>query len=259
MVERVTSFRDFEHQGWSSEDVALGYHDYLFQDYDAGDRGRSLERPELGGKARRCRRATGGLGHAAAGRARGGEGAGDSHRHRLFRNTGRACPAALSVPRVPRTGDAGSLPFPDRTLAVLSAISACPLLSADAFISEAFDAGRAADLAFSVWASPEESFGLGIIYGAVQSHGRMDVPAARPQLFLFERSGPVRAKPPRGGFPAGHCVQGPAGLADGIAGRAVRGDHEGRTAGPRSFHIYDVRPAQGDGRVPHDASRSSRA
>jgi protein-L-isoaspartate O-methyltransferase len=29
MVEPVTSFRDFEHQGWSSEDVALGYHDYL--------------------------------------------------------------------------------------------------------------------------------------------------------------------------------------------------------------------------------------
>src|SRR3954470_12445524 len=29
MAEPGTSFHDFEHQGWSVEDVAAGYHDYL--------------------------------------------------------------------------------------------------------------------------------------------------------------------------------------------------------------------------------------
>ncbi len=29
MTEPHTSFRDFEHQGWSAQEVAAGYHDYL--------------------------------------------------------------------------------------------------------------------------------------------------------------------------------------------------------------------------------------
>src|SRR3954468_19098430 len=29
MTQPDTSFRDFEHQGWSAQEVAAGYHDYL--------------------------------------------------------------------------------------------------------------------------------------------------------------------------------------------------------------------------------------
>ena len=29
MTEPKTSFRDFEHQGWSMQDVTVAYHDYL--------------------------------------------------------------------------------------------------------------------------------------------------------------------------------------------------------------------------------------
>lgn len=41
-------------------------------------------------------------------------------------------------------------------------------------------------IAFSVWAAPEESVGHGIVYRAVQAHGRMDVPLPPgPNFFLF--------------------------------------------------------------------------
>jgi hypothetical protein len=50
MLKPASSFRDFEHQGWSSEDVALGYHDHL-SPITTQAIGALLERPESG-KAR---------------------------------------------------------------------------------------------------------------------------------------------------------------------------------------------------------------
>src|SRR5688572_23304735 len=57
----------------------------------------------------------------------------------------------------------------------------------DAFLREALRVLRSGGrIAFSVWASPQEAVGFGIIYGAVQAHGRMDVPLPPgPNFFLF--------------------------------------------------------------------------
>jgi ubiquinone/menaquinone biosynthesis C-methylase UbiE len=186
MVEPVTSFRDFEHQGWSSEDVALGYHDYL-SPITIQAIGALLDAAGVRQGTRLVDVATGAGYVAAAAAERGAEVIGIDF---------SATQVALARRRYPplqfREGDAGALPFPDNAFdAVVSNFGMPHLPDPDAFISEAIRVLRSGGrFAFSVWAAPEEAVGLGIIYGAVQRHGRMDVPLPPgPSFFLFSDRG----------------------------------------------------------------------
>ena len=230
MVEPVTSFRDFEHQGWSSQDVAVGYHDYL-SPITTQAIGALLDAAEVGRGTQVVDVATGAGYAAAAAAERGAEVIGIDF---------SATQVALARRRYPslefREGDAGALPFSDGAFgAVVSNFGMPHVPDPDAAISEAFRVLRSGGrFAFSVWASPEESSGAWHHLRRCAEPWPNGCPlAARSQLFPVQRSRPVRAKPTRGRFPVDECVQGLAGLADGIAGHAVRGDHEGHRPGRR--------------------------
>jgi ubiquinone/menaquinone biosynthesis C-methylase UbiE len=87
-----------------------------------------------------------------------------------------------------REGDAGALPFPEASFdAVISNFGMPHFPDPDAFLHEAFRVLRSRGrIAFSAWAPPQECVGFGIIYSAVQAHGRMDVALPPgPNFFLF--------------------------------------------------------------------------
>ena len=198
MVERVTSFRDFEHQGWSSEDVALGYHDYL-SPITTQAIGALLDAAGVRQGTRVVDIATGAGYAAAAAAERGAEVIGIDF---------SATQVALARQRYPslefREGDAGSLPFPDRTLTPWSAISACHMsltrTPSSARHSGCFGGGRSPSASGH---RQKSQSGLGIIYGAVQSHGRMDVPLPPgPSFFLFSDPGQCERSLHAAGFQA---------------------------------------------------------
>ena len=81
-------------------------------------------------------------------------------------------------PKIPfYEGDAEALSFPDRAFdAVVMNFGLLHLARPDAALSEACRVlklgGR---YAFTVWAKPEEAVGFGVVLGAMQTHGTMDV------------------------------------------------------------------------------------
>jgi SAM-dependent methyltransferase len=197
MAEPATSFRDFEHQGWSSEGVALGYHDYL-SPITIQAIGALLDAAGVRQGTRVVDVATGAGYVAAAAAERGAEVIGIDFSATQIALAKRRCPSIEF-----REGDAGALPFPDGTFdAVVSNFGMPHLPDPDAFISEAFRVLRSGGrFAFSVSAPPEEAVGLGIIYGAVQTHGRMDVPLPPgPSFFLFSDPGQCERSLQEAGF-----------------------------------------------------------
>jgi ubiquinone/menaquinone biosynthesis C-methylase UbiE len=182
MADSTTSFRDFEHQGWSTESVAVGYRDHL-SGVTAQAIGALLDAAGVGRGTRVLDVATGAGYAAAAAAERGAVAVGVDF------STTQLILARREYPAIEfREGDASALPFPDRSFdAVVSNFGMPHFPDPDAFLGEALRVLRSGGrTAFSVWASPQESIGFGIIYGAVQAHGRMDVPLPPgPNFFLF--------------------------------------------------------------------------
>jgi SAM-dependent methyltransferase len=97
--------------------------------------------------------------------------------------------AARLYPDIPfHEGDAESLAFADGSFdAVAINFGVLHLARPDAALAEArrvlVAGGRCA---FTVWAKPELSVGFGIVLGAIERHGRMDVPLPEgPPFFRF--------------------------------------------------------------------------
>jgi len=87
-----------------------------------------------------------------------------------------------------RSGDAEALPFPEASFdAVVMSFGLLHLARPDQALAEAHRVLRPGGrLAFTVWDHPEEAVAFGIVLGAVQRHGRMDVPLPPgPPFFRF--------------------------------------------------------------------------
>lgn len=87
-----------------------------------------------------------------------------------------------------QAGDAESLPFPDASFdAVAINFGVLHLARPDTALAEARRVLAAEGrCAFTVWATPEVSIGFRIVLGAIEAHGRMDVPLpAGPPFFRF--------------------------------------------------------------------------
>jgi ubiquinone/menaquinone biosynthesis C-methylase UbiE len=87
-----------------------------------------------------------------------------------------------------QAGDAEALPFPDGTFdAVVMSFGLLHLGRPDQALAEAHRVLRPGGrVGFTVWARPEESVAFGMVLGAVQRHGRLDVPLPTgPPFFRF--------------------------------------------------------------------------
>ena len=87
-----------------------------------------------------------------------------------------------------RSGDAEALPFPEASFdAVVMSFGLLHLARPDQALAEAYRVLRPGGrLAFTVWDRPEQAVAFGIVLGAVQRHGRMDVPLPPgPPFFRF--------------------------------------------------------------------------
>jgi SAM-dependent methyltransferase len=87
-----------------------------------------------------------------------------------------------------RSGDAEALPFPEASFdAVVMSFGLLHLARRDRALTEAHRVLRPGGrLAFTVWDTPENAVAFGIVLGAVQRHGRTDVPLPPgPPFFRF--------------------------------------------------------------------------
>jgi SAM-dependent methyltransferase len=182
MAEPGTTFREFEHQGWSAPDLTVAYHDHL-SPVTTQTVGALLDAANVTRGMRVLDVATGAGYAAAAAAERGAVVAG------LDFSATQLTLARARYPAIEfREGDAGALPFPAASFdAVISNFGMPHFPDPDIFLREAFrvlaSGGR---VALSAWAPPQECVGFGIIYAAVQTHGRMDVPLPPgPSFFLF--------------------------------------------------------------------------
>jgi SAM-dependent methyltransferase len=250
MTEPDISFRDFEHQGWSAHDVVAEYHDHLSplttQAVEA-----LLDAAGVRRGARVMDVATGAGYAAAAAVKRGAEVVGID-----FSGTQLAL-ARRHYPAIDfREGDAGALPFPDGGFeAVISNFGMPHFPDPDAFLREAFRVlRRRGRVAFSAWAPAQECTGFGMIYSAVQAHGRMDVSLPPgPNFFLFGNPAQCERSLQAAGFravtvtkvPQVWRVASPDALLDMIMKGTVRAAALLRAQTPAA--LADIREAVGQG------------
>lgn len=174
------AFREFEHAGW--EAVAHRYHHH-FARLTAQTTGPLLEAVGVGDGMRVLDVATGPGYAAAAASLRGADAVGVDF---------AAAQVALARAQYPTLefhhGDAEALPFPDESFdAVVSNFGMLHFARPERMLAEAHRVLRQGGrVAFTVWAKPEDAKGFGIVLGAVETLGDLDVPLPPgPPFFRF--------------------------------------------------------------------------
>lgn len=181
MTEPLT-FHEFERQGWSAERVVAGYPD-SFSALTTQSVAALLDAAGARRGTRVLDVATGPGYVAGAAAERGAVATGLDFSPGMVALARRSYPAAEF-----HEGDAGALPFADDSFDVVASNYGMPHFpDHDAFLREASRVLRSGGrIAFSAWAPPSACIGFGVIYAAVQAHGRMDVPLPPgPNFFLF--------------------------------------------------------------------------
>jgi SAM-dependent methyltransferase len=181
------AFRAFEHAGW----------DGIVDDYDAAFRTLTpqtidplLDAVGVGPGVRVLDEATGPGYVAAAAAARGAAVTAGDFSAAMVAEARRRHPE-LDV----READAEALPFADSDFdAVVMNFGVLHLAQPDRAFAEAHRVLRPGGrFAFTVWAAPEVSVGLGMLLRAVQVYGTTDVPLPPgPPLFRFSDAGECR-------------------------------------------------------------------
>lgn len=219
------AFGKFEHAGW--ETVAHRYHHH-FARLTAQAAGPLLEAAGVGDGIRVLDVATG-PGHAAAAASlRGADAVGLDF---------AAAQVALARTQYPtlefHQGDAEALPFPDESFdAVVSNFGILHFPRPERMLAEAHRVlRRGGRVAFTVWAKPEDAKGFGIVLGAVETLGELDVPLPPgPPFFRFSDGEECRRVLAGAGFAAPVITQvpqvwtlpAPEALFDAVCEGAVR-------------------------------------
>ncbi len=178
------AFREFEHAGW--EAVAHRYHHH-FARLTAQTAGPLLEAVGVGDGMRVLDVATGPGYAAAAAALRGADAVG------LDFTSAQVALARAQYPTLEfHHGDAEALPFPDASFdAVVSNFGMLHFARPECMLAEAHRVVRQGGrVAFTVWAKPEDAKGFGIVLGAIETLGDLDVPLPPgPPFFRFSDGG----------------------------------------------------------------------
>ncbi len=198
------AFRDFEHAGW--ETVARQYHHH-FARLTTQATGPLLEAVGAGEGMRVLDVATGPGYAAVAASLRGADAVGVDF---------SAAQVALAREQYPtlefHQGDTEALPFPDESFdAVVSNFGMLHFARPERALAEANRVLRTGGrVAFTVWAKPEEAKAFGIVLGAIETLGDMNVPLPPgPPFFRFSDADECRRVLVEAGFAAPEIAQVP--------------------------------------------------
>lgn len=191
------TFRGFELSGWSDEKVCAKYHQHFgsvtIQSVPALIDAACVER------SARVLDVCCGAGYAAGLAAeRGAEVIGVDFAQSQVDLAQKLYPTVMF-----ERGDATALRFDDESFeSVVNDIGMPHFEDPDTAIVEAFRVlRRGGRFAFSVYAAPEHAAGFGLIYGAVQAHGTMDIGLPPgPNFFLFSNEEESRQRMLSAGF-----------------------------------------------------------
>lgn len=181
------AFREFEHDGW--EKLPKRYHD-AFASLTSQSIGPLLEAVQARRGIRLLDVASGPGYVAGAAAEKGASVVGVDFATAMVAEASRRYPKITF-----KEGDAEELPFPDASFdAVTMNFGLLHLGRPERAIGEACRVLRpGGKFGFTVWAQPSESRGFGIVLGAIQKHGRMDVPLPPgPPFFRFSDAGECR-------------------------------------------------------------------
>lgn len=187
MITDSQTFRDFEHAGW--ERAAAFYGD-AFGGITEQAAGPLLDSVRAGRGTRLLDVASGPGYVTGAAADRGAAAIGLDFSAAMVAEARRRYSASTF-----REGDAEALPFHTGTFdAVVMNFGLLHLGRPDAALGEAHRVLRAGGrYAFTVWASPAQAVGFGLVLRAVEAHGRKDVPLPEgPPFFRFSDAAETR-------------------------------------------------------------------
>ncbi len=182
MADATQSFHAFEHAGWERAETVAGYDAHLshvtMQSIDA-----LLSDAAVTAGMRVLDVATGAGYVAAAASQLGADTIGVDFSGAQVQLARRRYPDIRF-----EQADAESLPFDSDSFdAVLNSFGMCHFPNPDVALREAWRVlKRGGRVAFSVWDVPDRAVAFGAIYGAIRTHGSMDVGLpVGPNFFLF--------------------------------------------------------------------------